>query len=250
MIDPTSTAILVPVPNSATGATVATRATGATAAKGATQIEEPTRHERTIALRAAEARATVPHLELSTDVNIGAGVALAHEQSCSITAILARACALALREAPRANGAYRDGRFELYSRVNVGVGVVSEDVSAIPTVFDADRKSLRSLSDEIDCLADRARSGLLTPPELAGATFTLSDLSPYGVARTSTAISPPQAGALAAGAIREVPVVRNRAIVSGLVMTLTLACDHRILYGQGATRFLSRIEALLVQARL
>ncbi len=221
-----------------------------TGAKGTVRIEEPTRSERTIALRVAEARATVPHLELSTDVDVGASVALAREQSCSMTAILVRSCALALRDAPRANGAYRDGRFQLYSRVNVGVAIASEDAPAIPTVFDADRKALRPLSDEIDRLAGRARSGRLTPPELAGATFTLSDLGASGVARASPVISPPQAAALAAGAIREVPVVHDGAIVCGLVMTLTLACDHRILHGWSAARFLSQIEALLVEGRL
>jgi pyruvate dehydrogenase E2 component (dihydrolipoamide acetyltransferase) len=212
--------------------------------KGEVRIEEPDRFERTIARRSAEARAIVPDLELSAEVDMEACLALGAE----ITAILVRACALALVAVPRANSAYRDGRFELYSRVNVGVVIAADDAYTIPTVLDAQHKSLAELSAEIAGLT--ARSGELSPPELAGATFTLSNPGALGVASSSPVIVPPQAAAAAAGAIRAVPVLRDGAIVPGHSMTITLACDHRILYGSPAARFLMTIKTLLEEATL
>jgi pyruvate dehydrogenase E2 component (dihydrolipoamide acetyltransferase) len=115
-------------------------------------------------------------------------------------------------------------------------------------VLDADRKSLAQLDEEIARLTERAAE--LSPPELAGATFTLSYPGALGVASSTPVIVPPQAAALAAGAVRAVAVVRDGAIVPGHAMTITLACDHRILYGSRAARFLTRIKALLEEARL
>jgi pyruvate dehydrogenase E2 component (dihydrolipoamide acetyltransferase) len=146
---------------------------------------------------------------------------------------------------PRANGAYRDGRFELYSRVNVGVVMQTGDAYLIPTVFDADQKSLAALSDEIETLCVRARDGVLTQPALSGATFTLSNVGAEGVVRSTLVTNPPQAAAIAAGAIQEVPVVRDGAVVPGHRMTVTLACDHRILYGRQAARFLAAVKSAL-----
>ena len=212
--------------------------------KGEVRIDEPDRLQRAIARRSAESRATVPDLELSAEVEIDACLELGVE----ITAALVRACSLALIEVPEANGSYRDGRFELYSRVNIGVVVAAGDAYTIPTVLDADRKSLAELNDEIARLTDRAAE--LSPPELAGATFTLSYPGALGVASSTPVIVPPQAAALAAGAIRAVPVIRDGAIAPGHLMTITLACDHRILYGARAARFLTGIKALLEEAQL
>jgi pyruvate dehydrogenase E2 component (dihydrolipoamide acetyltransferase) len=212
--------------------------------KGEVLIVEPTQAERTVARRSAETRATVPDLELSVEVDMGACMGL----EAPSTAILVRASALALREHPRANAAYRDGRFELYSRVNVGLVMPQLDAQLAATVFDADSKDLTQLASEIDDLQSRAAE--LTSPERSGATFTLTDLGRYGVSRASPIISAPQAAALAAGEIRHAPVVRDAAVVSGEVMTLALACDHRILYGAEAAGFLAHIRELLERAAL
>jgi pyruvate dehydrogenase E2 component (dihydrolipoamide acetyltransferase) len=212
-------------------------------AKGEVRVQEPDRSERLVARRSAEARATIPDLELRAEVDLEPGAGGTGSLVRAGTASLVQACALALREVPRANGAYRDGRFELYSRVNVGVVVASEECYVIPTVFDADRKSLSELSEEIAEITGRA--GELSPPELAGATFTLSNPGALGVASATPVVVPPQAAALAAGAIREVPVIRDGALVPGHSMTLTLACDHRILYGAQAARFLTAVKARL-----
>jgi pyruvate dehydrogenase E2 component (dihydrolipoamide acetyltransferase) len=222
----------------------------ATSVKGEIRIEEPSPRQHTIARRAAEARATVPDLEISAEVEMGGCVALQAEHGYSTTAILARACALALRAVPRANAAYRDGHFELYSRVNIGLAIATDDAYVTPTVFDADRKTLAELSQEIDVLRERAHTGELSPPELSGATFTLTDMGTYGVARSTTIITAPHAAAVAAGAIREVPIIRDGAIAPGHLITVTLASDHRILYGAEAASFLTRIQRLLEDATL
>jgi pyruvate dehydrogenase E2 component (dihydrolipoamide acetyltransferase) len=175
---------------------------------------------------------------------------LRERERCSTTAMLVRACALGLREVPRANGAYRDGRFELYSRVNVGVAVRAGAASVIPTVFDADGKTLTSLTAELEELAEGARGGVLPAPAFSGATFTLYDLGADEVMSASAITNPPQAAALAAGAMREAPLVRGGALVAGQLMSVTLACDHRILYGQEAARFLAAVKEKLERGAL
>lgn len=172
------------------------------------------------------------------------------EHGWSTTAILVRACALALRTVPRANGAYRDGRFELYSRVNVGVVLASERAYVIPTVFDADGKPMAELSAELEQLTHAAHAGELSPPAFSGATFTLSNVGELGVDASTIVVNSPQAAALAAGAIRHEPVVRDGEIVAGRTMTVTLACDHRILYGAAAARFLTEVTGTLTDAGL
>lgn len=210
--------------------------------KGAVQIIEPTRTERAIARRAAESRATVPDISLSAEVDMTAALALISERSGSVAAALVRAAALALRDHPRANGAYRDGRFELYSRINAGVVLPSSEAA---TVLDADQKPLEQLAAEIDDLERRAAE--LTSPELSGATFTIAQ---YRVARAEALITPPHAVALAAGEVREAAVVRAGAVGSAAVVTLALACDARIVHGELAAGFLGRIRELLEAAEL
>jgi pyruvate dehydrogenase E2 component (dihydrolipoamide acetyltransferase) len=191
-------------------------------ARGETRIEEPTPAERAVARRAAESRATVPSFELSVSVD---GV--------STTAQLVNACAQALAGHPRANGAYRDGRFELYSRVNIGIVVAVADAYLIPTVFAADRRTADELAPEIAQLEADALAGTLTAPAFGAATFTVWNAAALGLAGASIPVVPPQAAALAAG-----------------TRQLTLCCDHRILYGARAAAFLETIAHHLDRGRV
>jgi pyruvate dehydrogenase E2 component (dihydrolipoamide acetyltransferase) len=223
-------------------------------AKGEVRYEELSKLQSTIARRMAESKATAPHFYLSIEVDMSRAVearalikaAVAEGDAVpSFNDMVVKACALALREHPRANGAYRDGRFELYSRVNVGIAVAGQDALVVPTVFDADRKGLRQIATESRTLAQRVRDGQITPPELSGATFTVSNLGMYGIDSFSAVINPPQAAILAVGAIVERPVVRDGQIATAHLMSATLACDHRILYGADGAEFLARVRALL-----
>jgi pyruvate dehydrogenase E2 component (dihydrolipoamide acetyltransferase) len=223
-------------------------------AKGQTTYEDLSKLQSTIARRMAESKATAPHFYLEAEIDMSRAVearsrikATAGEGEVvpSFNDMVVKACALALREHPRANGAYRDGRFELYSRVNVGVAVAAEDALVVPTVFDADRKGLRQIATESRALARKVRDGQVTPPELSGGTFTVSNLGMYGIDNFSAVINTPQAAILAVGAIKERPVVRDGELTTAQMLYVTLACDHRILYGAPAAEFLARVRTLL-----
>ncbi len=223
-------------------------------ARGNATAVELTRLQQTVARRMAESKATAPHFYLNTEIDMSRAVAArsrikeasgAGEVVPSFNDMVVKACALALREFPRANGAYRDGRVEEYSRVNVGIAVAAQDALVVPTLFDADTKGLRQIAVESRQLAERVREGTITPPELSGGTFTVSNLGMFGVTSFSAVINPPQAGILAVGSIDEVPVVRDGDVVPGHRMSVNLACDHRILYGADGARFLARVRDLL-----
>jgi pyruvate dehydrogenase E2 component (dihydrolipoyllysine-residue acetyltransferase) len=224
--------------------------------KGAVTIQQLSRTQVQIAQRMAESKATIPDFTLNAEVDMDHAVALrdqlrkasrAGDVVPSYNDLVVKACGLALREHPQANAAYRDGAFELYERVNVGIAVAAEDALIVPTLFDADRKSLLEIAREARALADRVRQRVITPAELSGATFTVSNLGMYGVASFSAIVNPPQAAILAVGELREVPVLREGQVVPGSRMTLVLTCDHRILYGAPAAEFLARVRQLLEQ---
>jgi pyruvate dehydrogenase E2 component (dihydrolipoamide acetyltransferase) len=254
-----------------------------TGAKGERATQELSRTQRTIARRMAESKATIPDFTLSVDVDMEECVALRTQLKAlaqgetanrptgqpadhpsahpapTYNDMVVKAAALALREYPRANASYRDGAFELHARVNVGVAVATDDALVVPTVFDADTKSVGEIARETRALAERVRAGTVTPPELGGGTFTVSNLGMFGVKAFTAIVNPPQAAILSVGALEPRAVVRPSgpgaagssedegagAIVSRHTMTITLACDHRILYGADAARFLARIRELL-----
>jgi len=219
--------------------------------KGSSELVELTRTQQLIARRMAESKATVPDFALDMDIDMAAAVAMraqlkdVAEVVPSFNDMVVKACALALREYPRANGSYKDGRYELHARVNVGVAVAAQDALIVPTVFDADRKSLGEIARATRELAGKVREGTIAPPDLSGGTFTVSNLGMYGITSFTAVINPPQAAILAVGAIEQRPVVLDGEIVPRHRMAVTLACDHRILYGADAAEFLARIRDLL-----
>src|ERR1700761_2723283 len=232
----------------------AAQAAGTETAKGQTTYQDLTRLQQVVSRRMAESKATAPHFYLQAEIDMSAAVeargrlkAMAREGDVvpSFDDMVVKACALALKEFPLANGAYKDGRFELYSRVNVGVAVAAQDALVVPTVFDADRKGLREIATDARALASRVRDGSITPPELSGGTFTVSNLGMYGVSNFSAVINAPQAAILAVGAIAEKPVVRGGQITTAQLLGVPLAGAHRILYGAPAAEFLARIRSLL-----
>jgi pyruvate dehydrogenase E2 component (dihydrolipoamide acetyltransferase) len=224
-------------------------------AKGDVSVQELTRTQQVIARRMAESKATVPEFTIATDIDMEGAVELRKQLKAAAETVsgvvpsyndmVVKASALALREYPRANGSYKDGHFELYSRVNVGVAVAAQEALVVPTVFDADRKSLGEIARDTRTLAERVRGNAVTPPELSGGTFTVSNLGMFGVTEFSAVINPPQAAILAVGKMEPRAVVRDGEIVARNIMTITLVCDHRILYGADAAEFLARIKALL-----
>jgi pyruvate dehydrogenase E2 component (dihydrolipoamide acetyltransferase) len=222
--------------------------------RGELQVQELTRLQRTVSRRMAESKATAPDFTLEVEIDMTLCVELRERlkqvegKPPSFNDMVVKACANALRDHPRANAAYRDGKFELYSRVNVGVAVAANDALVVPTVFDADKKSLGEISRTVRGLAEKVRDGTITPPELSGGTFTVSNLGMYGIDRFTAVINPPQAAILAVGALRKRPRVdEGGRIVARDMMSATLVCDHRILYGADGAEFLARVRELLEQ---
>ncbi len=229
------------------------------AAKGEVTTVELSRIQQTIARRMAESKATTPHFYLHTEVDMTRAIEVrgAFEAAAaggaaipSLNDMVVKAVALALRHHPRANSTYRDGRIEQFSRVNVGVAVAAQDALIVPVITDADRQDLREISTETRHLADRVRSGEVTPPELAGGTFTITNLGMFGVRSFDPVIHGGQAAILAVGEATERPAVRDGQVVAAHLMDLSLACDHRILYGAEAAEFLAEIKANLEEPGL
>ena len=222
--------------------------------KGHVETQELSRLQQTVSRRMAESKATAPDYVLHMDVDMSLCVELrrrlkeVEDPAPSFNDMVVKACANALRDHPRVNGAYRDGRFELYSRINVGVAVAAQDTLVVPTIHDADKKSLGEIAREARELIERVRDGKITPPDVAGGTFTVSNLGMYGVDSFSAVINPPQAALLTVGALKKRPAVADGGrIVAKDQMTLSLVCDHRILYGADGAEFLARIGELLEQ---
>ena len=224
-------------------------------AKGVVTPRELSRLQQVVARRMAESKATAPDFALRVDVEMDAVATLREElrrslgegeRPPSFNDFVVKASALALRDHPLANGAYRDGRFEFYERVNVGVAVATDEALVVPVIGDADRKSLVAIAAEARSLAAKVRDGSIVPPELAGGTFTVSNLGMYGIESFTAVINSPQAAILAVGSIGQRPVVLpDGGLASRRMMSLTLSCDHRILYGANAAQFLAQIKTTL-----
>jgi pyruvate dehydrogenase E2 component (dihydrolipoamide acetyltransferase) len=222
--------------------------------KGEAEIQELTRLQQTVSRRMAESKATAPDFSISLTVNMTQAVELRRrlkevaDPAPSFNDMVVKAAATALREHPRVNGAYRDGKFELYEKVNIGVAVAAMDALVVPTIFDADRKSLGQIARDARAIIEKVRDKTVTPPELSGGTFTVSNLGMYGIEHFTAIINPPQASILTVGALAKRPAVDdNGRIVARDQMSLSLVCDHRILYGADGAQFLARVKELLEQ---
>jgi pyruvate dehydrogenase E2 component (dihydrolipoamide acetyltransferase) len=200
--------------------------------KGSVERVELARSARNAARRAAEARATIPHLQLERTVGpLRRGRKDAH-------AVLLAALGRALGEFPQLNAAYRDGGVERFARVNVGFVVQIPDGPIMPTVFDADRRDVEDIAERLGELRAGVRDGSLPPPALAGATCSLQVLD-QGADSIAPTIVPGQVSALAFG--REQDADDPHASLR----TATLCCDERAVTSGVAAGFLERLAEML-----
>jgi pyruvate dehydrogenase E2 component (dihydrolipoamide acetyltransferase) len=210
-------------------------ATSTTAtARGTVERVEPTKAQRALARRVAESKATAPHLYMEIEIQTGDA---AVER-------LVHAAARALRETPRLNGAYRDGAFELYSRVNVGVVLEGTEAPVVPTVFDADTKSPAEIAGELSRLAERAAAGALTSPEVAGGTFTIT-VAGGAIRALAPILNQGQAAGLGIGPVTDRAVARDGDVVAVPALTATLSCDARMIDPAEGARFLDELRTTL-----
>ncbi len=205
------------------------------AARGTVERVEPTKAQRAAARRIAESKATAPHLYLDAEVRTADGA----------TARVVRAVGLALREFPRLNGAYRDGAFETYSRINAGVVLEGEAGPVVPTIFDADAKQEAEIAAELERLAERAATGALTSPELAGGTFTVAPTAVGAIRSVAAVLNQGQAATLAVGPVTQRALADGDDVVAGRALTATLSIDGRIIGAEEGALFLDRVRSLL-----
>jgi pyruvate dehydrogenase E2 component (dihydrolipoamide acetyltransferase) len=231
-------------------------ATGVAESEGgrgtATEVEQ-TPTQRTIAARMTESRASIPEFTLEAEIDIEAARSLRAELEAagrepvpSYNDFVVRAVALALRQFPALNASYASGKTTRHGRINVGIAVDAGDALLVPTIHDADRRSVFEIAVESRRLAEGARTRALSPAELADGTFTVSNLGMLGVRRFHAVINPPQAAILAVGAVAPRAVVdASGAVVARTTMEVALSSDHRLVYGAEAARFLQALGHLL-----
>ena len=163
----------------------------------------------------------------------------------SVNDLLVKACATTLRMHPGINVSWAGDKILRHHRVNIGVAVALDGGLVVPVVADADAKSLGRISEETRELVGKARAGKLTPADMSGGTFTISNLGMFGIDQFTAVINPPEAAILAVGATAPEPAVRDGQVVVRQTMKLTLSIDHRVLDGATAARFLQQLKAIL-----
>ncbi|HEV8461017.1 MAG TPA: dihydrolipoamide acetyltransferase family protein [Gaiellaceae bacterium] len=216
------------------------------------RTQELTPTQATIARRMSESAAQIPVFTVSADADVTQVVALrrgAREESStapSLNDFVVKAAAVLLKDMPRFNASFAENRIELFERVNIGVAVATDDALLVPVVADADQKTIAEIAAETRRLAAGARDRSLRPEDLREGTFTVSNLGMFGVRSFTAIVDPPQTAILAVGAVRRAPTEGEAGeVVFRDVMTLTLSCDHRAVYGADGAKVLSRLCELL-----
>ena len=203
---------------------------------------------KTIAKRLGESKFTAPHYYLNVEFYMDNAMAFRAQYNTvpdtkiSFNDIIVKACALALRQHPQVNSQWFEDRMKLNNHVHVGVAVAVEDGLVVPVVRFANEQSLPQIGAAVRDFAGRARNKKLTPQEMDGSTFTVSNLGMFGIESFTSIINQPNSAILSVGAIVQKPVVKDGQIVIGNTIKLTLACDHRTVDGATGAQFLQTLK--------
>ena len=206
---------------------------------------------KTIARRLAESKFTAPHYYLTIEVAMDeamksrAVINTVPDTKVSFNDMVVKACAMALKKHPQVNSQWREDAMIINHHVNIGVAVAVEDGLVVPVLNFTDQMTLSQIGASVKDLAGKAKNKKLTPAEMEGSTFTVSNLGMFGIQSFTSIINQPNSAILSVGAIEEKPVVRNGQIVVGNTMTLTLACDHRTVDGATGAQFLQTLRIFL-----
>ena len=206
---------------------------------------------KVIARRLSESKFTAPHYYLMIEVdmdNAKASRAQINElpdTKVSFNDMVVKACAMALKKHPQVNTSWKEDTTRYNQHIHIGVAVAVEDGLVVPVLPFADQMSLTQIGASVKDLAGRARNKKLTPDEMEGSTFTVSNLGMFGILEFTSIINQPNSAILSVGAIVEKPVVRNGNIVVGNTMKLSLACDHRTVDGATGAQFLQTLKTYL-----
>jgi len=213
--------------------------------------EPLSRIRRLGAERTTRSFSEVPHFYLTRDLEADRLVELVErlrarmDPAPSVTELLVLAIARTLRDHPRLNGRYADGELEVHESVNVGVAVATDEGLVVPVIAKADSLPLRELVPRAKDLVRRAREHELSPEELSGGTFTLTNLGMMGIDSFDAIINTPEAAILAVGRARTVPEWRDGGWVPRRAISATLSVDHRVADGADGARFLADLQSVL-----
>lgn len=213
--------------------------------------ENVSQMRKTIARRLAESKFTAPHFYLTMEIDMGravearAAINASTGSKVSFNDMVIKATSLALKQHPKINSSWRGDTIRYNNHVHMGVAVAVDEGLLVPVVRFADTKSLAQINQEVKVFVDKAKNKKLQPSDWEGNTFTISNLGMFGIEEFTAIVNPPDACILAVGAIREVPVVKNGAVVPGHTMKLTLSCDHRVVDGASGSAFLQTLKAML-----
>ena len=210
---------------------------------------------RSIAERTRLSKSQIPHFYASRTIDMEAARSFLESaaryaqkagwQPPTITDLILRATALALRDHPQVNARYEAEAIQFHTEINIGLVVGLEEGLIIPVIRRADEMNLFALAALTTRLKAGARQGILRASDLSGATFTLSNLGMYGLDSFIAVINPPEAGVLAVGAVQQAPAVWEGQIVPRWQMEAVLSVDHRIVDGVVAARFLADLKERL-----
>ena len=206
---------------------------------------------KVIAKRLGESKFSAPHYYLAVEFDMDNAIAFRQQfnsipdTKISFNDIVVKACALALRQHPQVNSQWFDDRMKLNNHVHIGVAVAVEDGLVVPVVKFANEQTLPQIGSAVRDFAGRARNKKLTPQEMEGSTFTISNLGMFGIESFTSIINQPNSAILSVGSIVEKPVVKNGQIVAGNTMKLTLACDHRTVDGATGAAFLQTLKGFI-----
>ena len=233
-----------------TPAAVSTASTAKFVPTGQEDFEEikNSQMRKTIAKRLGESKFTAPHYYLNVEFDMDNAMAFRAQYNTvpdtkiSFNDIIVKACALALRQHPQVNSQWFADRMKLNNHVHVGVAVAVEDGLVVPVVRFANEQSLPQIGAAVRDFAGRARNKKLTPQEMDGSTFTVSNLGMFGIESFTSIINQPNSAILSVGAIVQKPVVKNGQVVVGNTIKLTLACDHRTVDGATGAQFLQTLK--------
>ena len=206
---------------------------------------------KVIAKRLGESKFTAPHYYLAVEFDMDNAIAFRQQfnsipdTKISFNDIIVKASALALREHPQVNSQWFDDRMKLNNHVHIGVAVAVEDGLVVPVVKFANEQTLPQIGAAVKDYASKARNKKLTPQEMEGSTFTISNLGMFGIESFTSIINQPNSAILSVGSIVQKPVVKNDKIVVGNTMKLTLACDHRTVDGATGAAFLQTLKGYI-----
>ncbi|PHS54617.1 MAG: pyruvate dehydrogenase complex dihydrolipoamide acetyltransferase [Lutibacter sp.] len=233
---------------------VASSATSSTSVdSGVESFEETSNSQmrKTIARRLAESKFTAPHYYLMIEIDMDNAITSRKainelpDTKVSFNDIVVKASAMALKKHPKVNSQWFDDRTRINHHVNIGVAVAVEDGLVVPVVRFTDQKSMTQIGAEVKDMAVRAKSKKLTPAEMDGSTFTVSNLGMFGISEFTSIINQPNSAILSVGAIVQKPVVKHGEIVVGNTMKVTLACDHRTVDGATGSAFLQTLKQFI-----